>query len=278
MQPGTRLITAVLAGLAGYGLLLAVVPRLIAAAPAEPVVSAAFAQGYNAPLAYWVALLWSLVLIAAGWHLARRSGESPPAATAGSCGRLVPLELVAVFAIFFLAYFPLFLTRQGPHIEDHGFILAMLRMACGQIPYRDFEFLYGPAMIYSLWWWAQIFGVSMKSYYSFLAVQEAVQFTLMMAVLQLTIRDRRMRFLAFVILAPFLINTLLGVNWSAMRRLLAVFALLLAATRPFDIRTNLAVGVTVGLYATYSHEYAAATLAGIGLIYAALLAGADWRR
>ncbi|MDI3337224.1 hypothetical protein QKW60_12465 [Defluviimonas aestuarii] len=276
MWTGRRLTIAVAVGLAGYVVSLGLLPRLIQANPTTEVVSAALALGYNAPLAYSVALIWSLTVITAAAFWGRTASAVPEESP--GCGRLVAWELLAVFALFFLAYFPLFLARYAPLTEDHGFITALFRMACGQVPFRDFEFLYGPAMIYSLWWWGQAFGVSVTSYFSFLAVQEAVQFTLLMAVLQLAIADRRRRYLVFLLLLPFLFDTLLGVNWSALRRLVAVFALLMAALRPFDLRMNLAVAVLIGLYATYSHEYAAAALFGIGLIYAALLFGPDRRR
>ncbi|MCV2870698.1 hypothetical protein OEZ71_00145 [Defluviimonas sp. WL0050] len=271
-----RLPLAVMTGLGGYLVLLAFVPRLVVANPETEVVSAALALGYNAPLAYSVVLLWSLILILS----AALSGKAHMAAPepALGCGRFVIWELVAVFALFFLAYFPVFLARYAPITEDHGFITALFRMVCGQIPFKDFEFLYGPAMIYSLWWWGQVFGVSVTSYFSFLAMQEAVQFTVLMAVLQLAIADRRRRYLVFLLVLPFLVDTLLGVNWSALRRLLAVFALLLAAMRPFDFRMNVAVAVLIGLYATYSHEYAAAALFGIGLMYGVLLLGPNRRR
>ena len=260
--------------LAGYIILIHFVPRAIPTESATAIVSAAAAQGYNAPVAYWVALIWSVIIIAVSAVWARKSQAAAPDPVAPPArGRLIPLELLIVFGIFVLAYFPAFLARYGPFNEDEGFIMVLFRMACGQVPFRDFEFLYGPLMLYPMWGWTKIFGVSMESYFGFIALQEGLQFALLMAVLQLTVKDRWWRYCIFLLLLPFLVNTLLGPNWSALRRLVPVFALLLVAYRPFDMRTNLAVAAITGLHLAYSHEYAAATLLGIGTIYGMLLFG-----
>ncbi len=265
-----------IAAMAGFLVLMPWVPHLIPIPSDTRAISAAAARGYNAPVAYWVAVLWSVFVLGLAAILSRRWASATPVRAAGAPAvRLYPTEIVGIFVVFFLAYFPLIVARYGPMMEDHGFIVSLFRMACGQVPYRDFEFFYGPSMIYGLWGWAQVFGPSLKSYYSFLATQEAVQFAILTVALQLTITDRRWRILVFIILAPILVDTMLGLNWSAGRRLIAVFALLLAAARPFDLRANIAVGVIVGLYATYSHEYAAATLVGIGAMYGAALLGPD---
>ena len=265
-------------GLLGFAILMVTVPKIIPGTENPHVISAALERGYNAPVAFLVAVLWSVALLAGAALFLRRDPADPKLMPDVTCGRLVPWELIAVFALFFIAYCPWFVARYGPHMEDHGFIMSMFRMADGQLPFRDFEFLYGPSMVYSLKAWGDVFGVSMTSYFGYVALQEAVQFTLLMAVLQILIPDRRWRYLILLALLPFLVNTLLGVNWSAGRRLVAVLAILYVALRPLNIRSNFAVGAVIGVYATYSHEYAAAALFGAGMIYTVLLLGPDWRR
>ena len=244
------------------------------------VVSAAAAQGYNTKAAFWCAFLWSLAIIGGSVVLAWRA-RAPEAIQTGAptptLGRLRWPELAIVFAVFAFAYFALFLARTGPFIEDQYFLTSISRMNCGQIPFRDFEFLYGPLMIVPLRAWSQVFGVSMTSYYSALALLEGLQFALLMGVLQLFIPDRRQRTIVFLLLLPFLINTLMGLNWNGMRRLVPVLTLLLIAWRPFDWRATVVAGVVLGLHLGYSHEYASAALIGIAAIYALSLLIANER-
>jgi hypothetical protein len=173
-----------------------------------------------------------------------------------------------VFALFVLAYCPFFLARYGPYVEDSTFLAALNRMNCGQVPYRDFAFLYGPLMIYPAAAWTQALGFGMWSYYAFLALLEGVQFTIVMAVLQHFVPQRRYRYMVFLILLPFLFNNLLGLNYNGMRWLVPALIVLLAAYRPFDRRANLLCAGLLGLHLAYSHEYALAALAAVLGIYA----------
>lgn len=265
--------------MAGFIILMITVPRMVEIPDAENIVSASNASGYFAPTAYLVTLLWSLVIVGASLLMARMSDAHPASEGAPWVpGRIRPLELLVVFALFGIAYFPTFPTRYGPLTESFAEIAGAFRMMCGQLPYEDFERLYGPLLANSVAGWMNIFGASMHSYFGFTAVQEAVQFTILMAVIQIFVPDRKTRWIAFALISIFMLNVLLGVNWSAARRLLAVFAILLAASRPFSIPVNVIVGVIVGIHATYSHEYAGAGLLGIGAIYGVLLLGPDWRR
>ena len=212
-----RAALGLLAWLAGYIVLIALVPRALPVDTAREVVSASAAQGYNTPAAYWLALLWSLTIITVSAIFERRARFVTPGHSAATPrGQLVPIELIFVFVAFVLAYFPTFVVRYGPYYEDTLFVTALFRMACGQAPFRDFEFLYGPLMLYPIWEWMKVFGVSMESYFGFVAIQEGLQFAVLMAALQLTVKNRRHRYLIFILLAPFLVNTLLGPNWGAM--------------------------------------------------------------
>jgi hypothetical protein len=269
-------LLAALIGLIGYVVLLAVVPRLVPMHVPPGIVSAAAAQGYNTQAAFWTALLWSLAIVAAGALFLRGTGE--PAAQGGGegpPGRLLPGELALVFVVFALAYFPVFLARNGPYMEDEYFVTAMSRMACGQLPYRDFDFSYGPWMIYPLWGWTRLFGATLSAYYGFLAVLQGLQFALLMGALQLFVTQRWRRWAIFLVLLPFLLNTLLGLNEDGFRRIPAMLVLLVAAARPFDWRANLACALVLGFQLGYSEEFALAALVGVGAIYGSLLFGPD---
>jgi hypothetical protein len=266
---------------AGYVVLLVLIPRWVPITLHAQTVSAAAAQGYNTQAAYWSALLWSVVIVAASAVLAN-SADRRVASTEGtqveSLARLRVGELAMVIALFALAYFPLFLARYGPYGEDQYFLTALSRMSCGQLPYRDFDFPYGPLMIYPLWAWSQLFGVTMTSYYSFLAILEGAQFALLMGALQLFLPNRRHRYLVFLLLLPFLFNTLMGLNWNGMRRLVPVLGIVLVAACPFQRWANVAAAILFGTQLAYSHDYASAALIGIAAIYAVSLVGEDRAR
>jgi hypothetical protein len=271
--PQSRIpLLAALGAFAGYVVLLVTVPRWIPMHVPPDVVSAAAAQGYNTEAAYWLTLAWSLAIVAGAALIGRRS-SAPAPTEAPPPGRLKWIELGVVFLVGVLAYFPVFMARGGTYSEDQYFLTILQRMGCGQLPYRDFDYSYGPLMIYPVWGWSRIFGVSMVSYYAFVALYQGLQLALLMGALQLFIADRWRRYLAYLLLLPFLVNSLMGLNEDGIRRLAPIIALLITASRPFDWRANLASAAILGLALAYSEECAVAALMGAGAIYAVSLLG-----
>ena len=278
MDERRRLIAAAVI-VAGYLLLLGLAPLLFP--PDATLPNAAARLGYNLDVAWLAAVVWTIVAIV-GVGLVGRAGSAAPLATATEDARPAirgrRLELAAVFAFFFLLYCPLFLARQGDFVEDKYFLSALWRMQCGAAPYRDFEFLYGPLMIYPAHWWTALFGFSLKSHYFLAALLEGAFFATLMAVLQRCLPDRRARWIAFVLLLPALIDVLMGLNYIGWRRMLPVFSLLIVAARPLDRRAVAAAAGILGFEFAFSFEFAAAGLAACGAVYALLLAQGDrWR-
>jgi len=151
-------------------------------------------------------------------------------------------------------------------------------MECGQVPYRDFEFLYGPLMIHTARAWIRVFGFSMSSYFSYLAILEGLQFAVLIGVLQVVVPERRHRYAVFLLLLPFLFDTLLGLNWSGTRRLPAVFVVLLACMRPYERVAQIGVAALGGVHVAYSHEYGLAGILGVlGMYGLSFLRGEGWR-
>lgn len=249
----------------GYILLLVTLPRWIP--PASDVFSAAAVEGYNTSVAHLSVLIWSIAGLvffarnnsAEHLHAPQRNEE---------LGSLIWWELAVVAVLFSAAFFPEFLASYAPYGEDQYFLAALHRMSCGQVPFKDFEFLYGPLMLYPIWEWMKVFGVSATSYFGMLSVAEGLTFAVVLAVLQLFIRDRRYRWLAFLILLPFLFNTLLGFSYNGLRKLVPIFAVFMVAHRPFDIRNQMAASILLGLHLAYSLEYAIAGIAAMTGMYA----------
>jgi hypothetical protein len=264
-----------------YALLVAgliVIPRLIPSDPA--VMSAAAVDGYSTTAAFWTVLAWAL-LVTGTFAARQRRGQfndagaryEPSAASGhdeGRPGHLDWRELLVVFAVFAAAYFPPFLARYGPYSEDLYFLAALARMDCGQLPYRDFGFLYGPTMIYAAWAWSQLFGAGLGSYFGLLALIEGLLFALLMGVLQRLVPQRRQRYLVFLLLLPFLFNNLFGLNYNGLRFLVPTLAVVLAALRPHDRAATVGCALLLGIHLTYSHEYALAALIAILGMHAVL--------
>jgi hypothetical protein len=260
---------------------LLIIPKRIPTGDTN-IISAAAAAGYDTEAAFWTVFVWAVLAISASLLIHRRgpgrTSDAPGSAEIGTVasgpgparGKLNWLELLAVFSLFALAYFPVFLARHGPYMEDLIFLSALHRMECGQLPYADFAFLYGPLMIYPLWAWSQAFGVSMVSYFGYLAILEGLQFALLMGVLQCLLPDRKSRYWVFLLLLPFLFNTLLGLNYNGIRRLLPALILVLLACRPHDRSANVAGALLIGLTLAYSHEYGIAALLAALAIYAVM--------
>ncbi len=277
MDVRRSLIAAVIV-LAGYVFLLAVFPYWVPPDPTLPNVAAQ--SGYNIGVAYNAAFIWTVISFFAVVFIARDQSVVAGASVAsgvkpGSDGQFTPnmrrLEILAVFGVFSLAYFPLFLARYGDFIEDKYFLSTLARMVCGDEPYGDFEFLYGPLMIYPAHYWVSLFGFSFASYYAFLALLQGSLFAAVIATLQRYLPGWKMRYLVFLLLIPPLFDVILGLNYIGWRRMLPVFAIMMVAARPLDLRAIGAAAVILGMEIAYSLEYGLAGLAACGAIYAIML-------
>jgi hypothetical protein len=238
------------------------------------VVSAAAAEGYNSQAAFAVAALWLTAGLVTAALLPERGSaphvEERPAPDRAA-RRTLALGALAVGGLVFIGYFPPFLAQRGPFIEDHIHLTALHRMIGGQRPYVDFEFLYGPLMLYPAYGWVRAFGYSLASFYTYVALLEALVFAALFVVVWRLVRPRAWRALAAVVVGALLFNALVGPNWSASRRLLGMIALLVIAHEPLRWRSIGAAAVLVGLQLAWSHDYGFATLAGAACIYGVLL-------
>src|SRR5262245_24644355 len=181
----SRLFPALLAYLA-FVLAIGLVPYLVP--PSGNVSSAGTAWGYNNNFAYQLALIVSIATIGL---FAVREWRNPRPSIPEEAHKIVvsrPLtmawvEPLAIFTLFALLYYPGFLALHGPYNEDNYFLTVLHRMNAGLRPYRDFEFPYGPLMVYMAHSWMQVFGYSMRTYYWLVCVLEALQFSVLILLL-----------------------------------------------------------------------------------------------
>lgn len=239
--------------------------------PGAGTASASAAVGYGNGAAFGIAASWCLLVVAVfalaerrGWLGAGNASAAIPVPPLAS-GAVPWRELTFVLAAFVLLYFPPFLARTGPFVEDSYFLTALHRMDGGLVPYRDLETVYGPLMLYLPHFWVQGFGgYSAVAYYGFLATLEALSFGVLFWLVGQHHRGFTARWLAFAVLGVFLFNTLLGISWNGGRRILPLWILWNAATAPRDRLRIAAGGVGLGVLLAWSHDFAALTVAGLG--------------
>lgn len=238
---------------------LSVFPMLYPPDPGLP--NAAAALGYNIPVAYLTFLgiagfagLWIAYL---GPTLS--SAPSPPS-DEETPAWLLWTERLGLLSVIALAFWPPAMARFGPHIEADYAIHALWRIACGQAPYTDFEFLYGPLLIGLAQAWIALTGFSMLSYYTFYMLLQLLMFGTLLLVLQAHIRTPWKRYLALLLVLPFFFDTLVGLNSMPWRYFLVPLMILVIAARPAGPARGLMAGCMIGVQAALSYEYGIAAL------------------
>lgn len=247
-------------------LLLPVVPRYVHATRGTP------PGGFDPSAAHLLVALAALACIALYAVLARREPaagvEAAPAHPLVLVDRVRPrAEAALVFGLFVLAYFPPFLQRYGPYGEDSYFLSVLQRVIGGQRPYAEFEFLYGPLLLFPLAGWISAFGYTLRAYYAFLALIEAATFAALTYGLGAVLPDRRQRLLALGVAVVLLVNDNLGLSWIALRRLLPIALLLVYVLRGRTRRAGWAATAgMLGVQILLSLEYAASCVIALGAV------------
>jgi len=261
-----------LAWYVGYLILMVTVPYHIPVA--DGVTSGASLDGYNSSIAYNVAIAWSVlgILLFAVKSAADKNRSTQTSAAAHELNlrkydRHDLVEISVVFLVCILLYFPVFLAKSGPFIEDSLMLSILHRMQGGQAPFTDFKFLYSPLMIYPLHAWVSQFGYSMVTYYTYLALLVGFQFSLLIAIVQRFFPRSAIRYIVFFLIASFLVETLLGTNWNGTRRLIPIVALLLISIAPLKTSTVILAGTILGFMLAYSHDFGVAGLIGVIAVY-----------
>ena len=242
--------------------------------------SAASVLGYNNQIAHVLVVGLACLGVGVFALLERHKAtmvevEIPAGPSSAAITRSPRAHRIAEVTIVFLGclalFFPWFLSKYGPFLEDTYFLTVLHRMQGGLQPYVGFESLYGPLMLYSAHLWITLTGYSSVSYYALLALAEATQFAILLVVLQRYFPTQRVRIGVFVLLSVFLFNPLLGLSWNGLRRLLPVYILILVATHPRSRWTVLIASVLLGVLFAYSHEFGAMTLLCVLAIYGLMI-------
>jgi hypothetical protein len=153
-QPNTR--SLLLFGVAAL-LVIATVPYFV---PMQPVVSDSYIFGYNNRAGAVLFLLFAAV--GAYWARPRK----PP--TADALPKPMPRYLMwGGIGIVLTMCFGMYelVGRLDGFAEGTYFIQRLHLLAAGRVPYREFEFAYGVALLYGPWWIARLLHIGLTSAY-----------------------------------------------------------------------------------------------------------------
>ncbi|MBI1250518.1 MAG: hypothetical protein GC189_03500 [Alphaproteobacteria bacterium] len=236
------------------------------------VISVAAARGYHNGAAHLTIVALVGACIAAAWWFARPDALSPYAAPSArpTSWRVTALQAAAVFAAVAFLYFPPALARYGPFLEEQIHLAAVHRMLAGDAPFEDFEFLYGPLMLYPAYAWLKTTGYTLENFYAYVLAIELAAFAIIIYLVQARLQNIWLRLGAFTLIAALCFNAMLGPNQNGLRKLFGVLILFSVAQAPYARTRWVLHGLGVGALLAYSQEFGAATAIGIAAIYTAL--------
>ncbi|HET6351090.1 MAG TPA: hypothetical protein VFG89_03020 [Coriobacteriia bacterium] len=195
------------------------------------IVSDSLAAGFSNRTSVVALLLGCIALFALALRqaLAKTDAEEDEAAlvsaqSPSSEDRLSPWVVVCgIVATFAIVGIGAVLLGNQPHGDAAYFCDRLFRMVAGERPYVDFEFSYGPVLIYGPWGVYRVLGSRLglgiyASYYLWVGFAYSVALLLVAYIVNRVSLTRVQRTAAFVLIAAMTVfNPTLGVNYSALR-------------------------------------------------------------
>ena len=229
--------------------------------PPTPSFSASYTIGFNNRVAAVMTALLSLAATAFLWRRSRFGAypETQPATQTGLPASW--LALACAVAVIYTAFFGARVAHADLYFSDASYFLNQLTGHAHQLPYRDFEFAYGPLLFY----WPRLFFLVMggaglgpaAAYMVALATMQVLGLAVAFYLLGRLPLSRAVQGIALATLTFGTLTPLLGLNYTLFRFLLPYAALFCIARRS-TIRTQavgfalaellmLAVSVEVGI-------------------------------
>lgn len=201
--------------------------------PKTQIFSESMAVGFSNRVAMVALGVGALLMVAVAARITRRSGSGFDGfITSEPEERLSRNLVIAAVVLTVLAVIAEgILLGNRPHGDGSYFIDRLMLMSAGQTPYADFEFSYGPLLIYAPWViWQSLAGLGVgvhAAYYAWVALCYAAAVGVTAYVLNRVRMSQVLRSLLFLLIVTMtLLNPTLGVNYSAVRFLLPYFGLL----------------------------------------------------
>lgn len=265
MQVSRLALTTAVAGLATLGFGVFVAPYLIPSS--SPLLSASSLSGFNNTMAYAAYVVFSCATAAALVRWSRPSSRGLPIAVDGPLFLKPTLEVVAIMAAQAALFGAVqvvkgFVLAEALYFED-----AAYRVTAGAVPFVDFNFFYGPLMLYPTVFLAGIGSVEAAYAITFVATWVAGLYFLYCVIGQFA-HDRWARTAWFGFFAFGLFSPILGLNYTFMRFTLPLLAVMAAWRAHRSARTSqYAVAATLmALALLCSPDMGLVAAAGAGIV------------
>lgn len=235
------------------------------------VISASSLAGFNNTVAY-LAYLVCLVLTGTALtsFLGPRLPDTQPSIEIADAWAPTPV-LWAVCAAHVALFAGVFLVKGHVAYADGVYFQQILaRMHEGAVPYRDVNFLYGPAMLYPAYWLSRVIPVSL-AYLVYYCLMYVFGLYLLYQCIRTVIGAREAAERLFVLFAAGCFNAVLGMNYVLVRFLLPLVTVVIAwryLNRPSPGRFAVA---SLALLWTFLYSLEMGVLASGGLLLLGVL-------
>lgn len=282
LRPSSRIPARTLLGfvllLAGLWMGVFVLPYAVSAQ--SGVISASSLAGYNNAAAYGFYLMFGVLN---GLLLAVLLKHRPLAPLSEVCltVRWSPTPAVWAVLITHVGFFGLLYAVKGyfPFGDGMYFQHILVRMVEGAVPYRDVNFLYGPAMLYPAYWLTPFVSVTAAYGLYYITIYLAGLYLLYLSV-QVVTADTRAAAQIFLLFALGMFNLLIGLNYVFIRHLLPVATLFLVwgYLREPSVRKLLLAAAALFVTLAYSIEMGVLTILALGVLGLARAVQPWWPR
>lgn len=232
--------------------------------PQDLIEGVSFDVGFNNSVAfYWYLATLAAAAIILAFALPKRVGElfaSPGATRWSPLARIAALVVCGHALLFSLLY-----AYKGRFVFSEGLFFQSLlhRMTMGEVPYVDFTYYYGPAMIYPAYWLTGV--LPLEAAYAIWFVATYLLGLVILAVVLARLLGPRPATPWFALLAIGLFNPLTGVNFTLTRYLLPtlVFLIVFPSLRHAGVGRLLIGAAVLAIALLYSPDAAVLSLLAV---------------
>lgn len=196
-------------------------------------------------------------------------GEAPTVDDVARVRWTPPASVWAVIGLHAIVFGAVYAVRNRFVFgEANTFQDQIFRMTTGDVPYVDFFYTYGPALIYPPFFLSRSLGIDASYALFYVATYLAGLYALYLVLQVVLKRDARLGGW-FVFLSVGFFNPYAGLNYTLVRFLLP-FCVLGAAALYFRTGSGRALGLAAGSLALallYSMDIAAVAAGGVGLLF-----------
>jgi hypothetical protein len=193
--------------------------------------------------------------------------RSSPRQQRSSSERVRPRILLAAFCVIHVALFAVLYAARGRFVfaEALYFQAPLYRMSLGEIPYVDFSYYYGPAMIYPAHWLSRFASVE-AAYGLWFVATYVIGLVLLYASLTFLLASESRAFAWTFAIGIALFNPWTGLNVTFTRFVMPTATLLALLRAMHDQRASALFLAIAGILASFLYTSEAAAVVAVGAV------------